>query len=97
MIQNRILQQEEIINLIQNFYATTNMQQLTDKISKFININLEKYKIKGAQEYITNSKEKMTMLILSYHNESIEIIFLKEKTKQIIIATILDGQQIMIA
>jgi hypothetical protein len=97
MIQNRILQKEEIINLIQNLYATNNMQQITDKISKFININLEKYKIKRAQEYITNSKEKMTMLILSYRNESIEIIFLKEKTKQIIIATILDGQQIMIA
>ena len=59
------------------------MQQLTDKMSKFININLEKYKIKRAQEYITNSKEKMTMLILSYHNESIEIIFLKEKQNKL--------------
>ncbi|MDF2083911.1 hypothetical protein [Bacillus pseudomycoides] len=97
MIQKRVLKKEEIINLIQNLYATNNMQQLTDKISNFININLAKYKIKLAQEYKTKSKEKMTILILSYHNESIEIIFLKEKTKQIIIATILNGQKIMIA
>ncbi|MED1559465.1 hypothetical protein [Bacillus paramycoides] len=93
----RYLESEEIRGIIDHLYSKEQFQNTIDQIQEQTNIKLSRYKVELAESWSYESQKTMKILILSYANGSVELMYTSQDKKELITFTSLKNQKIFAA
>ncbi|MFF1995377.1 hypothetical protein ACFVWC_30095 [Bacillus mycoides] len=92
---NRQLEKEEIQTLIKGLYRKPSFQKSIDNISNKYNIKLSRYKVEIAQILNFQAQKNMKVLVLSYCEGTIEMMYAIQDQKEIVTFTSIPTLEIL--
>lgn len=93
----RYLETEEIKSLIDSIYSNDSFQESVDTINQTYNIKLSRYKVEIAESWNYVSEKTVQILVLSFDNGTVEMMYLLQDQKEIITFTSVKNQEILVA
>lgn len=93
----RVLETEEIKAIVDELYSQKSFQDTIDTINRDHDVKLSRYKIEVAESWTYASQKTMKLLILSYCNGAVEMMYALQDNKEIVSFTLLLEQKIIAA
>ncbi|WP_336771361.1 hypothetical protein [Bacillus bombysepticus] len=93
----RILETEEIKNIVEELYSEESFQAAIDTITNEHDIKLSRYKVEIAESWAIASQKSMKMLILSYCNGQVEMMCAIQDHKKVVTFTLIPQQKMIAA
>ncbi|MFK4323173.1 hypothetical protein ABH946_005947 [Bacillus sp. RC145] len=93
----RVLETEEIKAIVDELYNQKSFQDTIDEITREHDIKLSRYKVEVAESWTFAPQKTMKILILSYCNGEVEMMYALQDNKEIVSFTLLLEQKIIVA
>lgn len=93
----RVLETEEIKAIVDELYSQKSFQDTIDEITRDHEVKLSRYKVEVAESWTFSSQKTMKVLILSYSNVEVEMMYALQDNKEIVSFTLLLEQKIIAA